>query len=622
MSADEFGAAITRLKDAGVVETRAAESGREIEPASLAVPACGDDGGAGSWKASSAGRTRVSSMDRTVRTHSPVPAARPRALSGGVRARRRRARGAGDVRGRRGCARGAGRWRRSAADRRWCSRAWPASCCCSPRRRSCGACCRFAARRPTRSSRGSSRSACRRSTIGSRRRSTSSGATRPSAPGSGRSSRTPPAVWMRSTSTTIVPRSRSCGGAAFKAGAAAVVAARPRRHGTRAGAAVARRRVAGAVSRAGSPGGRRPATRACCRGRRSRLRRVSPAIAHRSARASRSAKATSGAARRCWATSGGGSACRCRRSSPISSTAWSPARSRRRRTRSPWRTRPASPESTSTTRIRRALGLPPRTETDGGDVYAPAGTDVTLHVHTDRPVASGQLSLANGQSIALVGRLRPRSSTAAMKVVEDGSYRVALRDRRRPGRPGPDRILHSRARGSAARRPRREAGERSIGDAARRSGHRGAGRRRLRDRAGGAGVRRARAVRESRAARRAAARDERDRPPHAVSRGSRRAAGRLRLLLRARARRHARHPVERGAQRHLLPRGQAVRAGVLAGAEPVDGRRRLQRVDRRSRQRAEADRRRDVEARSARPERRGARSRRRTSAPSAAAKPI
>ena len=50
-----------------------------------------------------------------------------------------------------------------------------------------------------------------------------------------------------------------------------------------------------------------------------------------------------------------------------------------------------------------ALGLPPRTETDSGDVYAPAGTDVTLHVHTDRPIASGQLSLANGRSIALSG---------------------------------------------------------------------------------------------------------------------------------------------------------------------------------------------------------------------------
>ena len=80
-----------------------------------------------------------------------------------------------------------------------------------------------------------------------------------------------------------------------------------------------------------------------------------------------------------------------------------------------------------------SLRLPPRTETDGGDIYAPAGTDVRLHIYTDRPVADGRLSLANSQSIALAA-LSPTSPTsptqlmAAMTVVEDGSYRVALRD--------------------------------------------------------------------------------------------------------------------------------------------------------------------------------------------------
>ena len=34
-----------------------------------------------------------------------------------------------------------------------------------------------------------------------------------------------------------------------------------------------------------------------------------------------------------------------------------------------------------------SLGLKPRSEPDGGDIYAPAGTDVRVRVHTDRPAA-------------------------------------------------------------------------------------------------------------------------------------------------------------------------------------------------------------------------------------------
>ena len=82
-----------------------------------------------------------------------------------------------------------------------------------------------------------------------------------------------------------------------------------------------------------------------------------------------------------------------------------------------------------------SLGLPSRTETDGGDVYAPAGTDVTLHIHTNRPAVSGQLSLANGQALTLAAR-SPTELTASLKVVEDGSYRVALRDRDGLADPG------------------------------------------------------------------------------------------------------------------------------------------------------------------------------------------
>jgi hypothetical protein len=74
-----------------------------------------------------------------------------------------------------------------------------------------------------------------------------------------------------------------------------------------------------------------------------------------------------------------------------------------------------------------SLGLPPRTETDGGDIFAPAGTAVTLRVYTDRQVAAGQLSLANGRSVALASR-GAGPLTAELNIVEDGSYRVALRD--------------------------------------------------------------------------------------------------------------------------------------------------------------------------------------------------
>src|SRR5213075_1869373 len=36
-----------------------------------------------------------------------------------------------------------------------------------------------------------------------------------------------------------------------------------------------------------------------------------------------------------------------------------------------------------------ALGLPPRSETDAGDIYAPSDTHVRLRIHTERPVSSG-----------------------------------------------------------------------------------------------------------------------------------------------------------------------------------------------------------------------------------------
>ncbi len=74
------------------------------------------------------------------------------------------------------------------------------------------------------------------------------------------------------------------------------------------------------------------------------------------------------------------------------------------------------------------LDLKPRTEADGGDVYAPAGTAIRLHVFADRPVASGRMTLSNGTLIDLTAR-SPAEMSAEMKVTADGSYRIALADR-------------------------------------------------------------------------------------------------------------------------------------------------------------------------------------------------
>ncbi len=83
----------------------------------------------------------------------------------------------------------------------------------------------------------------------------------------------------------------------------------------------------------------------------------------------------------------------------------------------------------------KELGLAPRTEEDGGDIYAPSGTDVRVHVHTDREVATAQLTLGSGKAVTLV----PDGSgllTASLTVVEDNSYRVALVDRGGLKNPG------------------------------------------------------------------------------------------------------------------------------------------------------------------------------------------
>lgn len=74
-----------------------------------------------------------------------------------------------------------------------------------------------------------------------------------------------------------------------------------------------------------------------------------------------------------------------------------------------------------------ALGLAPRVEEDGGDIYAPAGTDVRVLVHTDFPAASGHMVLGPDKQIDLdVGS--DRILRGSLKLAQDGSYRVTLAD--------------------------------------------------------------------------------------------------------------------------------------------------------------------------------------------------
>jgi uncharacterized protein DUF4175 len=83
----------------------------------------------------------------------------------------------------------------------------------------------------------------------------------------------------------------------------------------------------------------------------------------------------------------------------------------------------------------QGLGLQARTERDSGDIYAPAGTDVRVHVFTDRPAVNGRMSLGDGKQIELAraepvdGRGQADEFVGALQVVEDNSYRVALADR-------------------------------------------------------------------------------------------------------------------------------------------------------------------------------------------------
>jgi hypothetical protein len=73
-------------------------------------------------------------------------------------------------------------------------------------------------------------------------------------------------------------------------------------------------------------------------------------------------------------------------------------------------------------------GLASRTEEDGGDIYAPAGTRVRLRIHATKPVTRGELTFAGAPAIPL--RVAGDAVFEAdVVLVKDDSYRVGLGDR-------------------------------------------------------------------------------------------------------------------------------------------------------------------------------------------------
>ena len=76
----------------------------------------------------------------------------------------------------------------------------------------------------------------------------------------------------------------------------------------------------------------------------------------------------------------------------------------------------------------KVFGLAPRTEEDGGDIYAPAGTDVRLRVHTDVAAASGRMLLCDNNAVDLTPDGTGKALTGSLQIVADNSYRLALAD--------------------------------------------------------------------------------------------------------------------------------------------------------------------------------------------------
>ena len=73
--------------------------------------------------------------------------------------------------------------------------------------------------------------------------------------------------------------------------------------------------------------------------------------------------------------------------------------------------------------------MAPRHEEDGGDIFGPAGTTVTIRVHTDKPVRRGAIALEGGTALPL--RAEGQEATtlvAGLTISQDGAYRIGIED--------------------------------------------------------------------------------------------------------------------------------------------------------------------------------------------------
>ena len=206
----------------------------------------------------------------------------------------------------------------------------------------------------------------------------------------------------------------------------------------------------------------------------------------------------------------------------------------------------------------------------------PLAPKVRVRVHTDKPIASGNMLFAQAREASKPpGAFFVRSADQVLEgeliLARDDSYRVRLTDRDGLNSSGDTeyflRVMDDRPPDVRILRPAADQQITPLEEVAieaRAEDDYGMSRFDLVYAVAGGSRRSCRSSACSRHRRRAAGTHT------ARSRGSGRAAGRRHHLLRTGARRRPRQATDRNAQRHVLPRGEAVRRRVRAGAEPGD----------------------------------------------------